>query len=62
LTFNISPGLTTEDKNSDLNFALHLESAYEFEINDFHIGPAFEIAYDPEDIHISLGLHVGYGF
>jgi len=26
------------------------------------IGPSSEFAYDPEDIHLSLGLHIGYGF
>jgi hypothetical protein len=61
LTLNVSPGLTFED-GSKANFALHLETSYEFEVKDFHIGPAFEVAYDPEDYHISLGLHIGYGF
>jgi hypothetical protein len=55
LSFNVSPGLTFEDGNNTARFALHLESSYEFEINDFHIGPAFEIAYDPEDYHVSIG-------
>ena len=62
LSFNVSPGLTIEDNNPKPNFALHLETSYEFEIKNFHIGPVLEFAYDPEDIHISLGLHVGYGF
>ncbi|MDQ3141410.1 MAG: hypothetical protein M3Q56_04090 [Bacteroidota bacterium] len=58
----VSPGLTFEDKNSNPNFALHLETSYEFEIKNFHIGPVFEFAYDPEDYHLSLGLHIGLGF
>ncbi len=62
LSFNMSPGLTFEGKNSEVNFALHLETSYEFEIEDFHIGPVLEFAYDPEDIHLSLGIHIGYGF
>jgi hypothetical protein len=62
LSFNVSPGLTFEDGNKTANFALHLEASYEFEIKNIHIGPAFEFAYDPEDYHISLGLHIGYGF
>ena len=62
LSFNLSPGFTFEDNSSKANFALHLESTYEFEINDFHVGPTFEFAYDAEDLHISLGLHIGYGF
>ncbi len=59
----ISPGITFEDNDgSEANFALHIESTYEFEINNFHIGPVLEFAYDSEDYHISLGLHLGYGF
>lgn len=59
----LSPGITFEDsENSNVNFALHFETSYEFEINAFHIGPVFEFAIDPEDIHLSLGLHIGYGF
>ncbi|MBL4623661.1 MAG: hypothetical protein JKY42_00720 [Flavobacteriales bacterium] len=61
LSINLSPGITFED-NSKVNFALHFETSYEFEIRNFHIGPALEFAYDPEDYHISLGLHIGYGF
>ncbi len=62
-TVNVSPGIIFEDKNfSSLSFALHLETTYEFEIKNFHVGPAFEFAYDPEDFHISLGLHCGFGF
>lgn len=62
LSFNVSPGLTFEDENKTARFALHLETAYEWEIKNFHIGPVFEFASDPEDFHISLGLHLGYGF
>lgn len=62
LSFNASPGATFEGGSSAANFALHLETSYEVEINNFHIGPVLEFAYDPEDIHISLGLHFGYGF
>lgn len=61
LSFNLSPGITFE-ADSELNFALHVETAYEWELGNFHVGPVFEIAYDPEDYHISLGLHIGYGF
>jgi len=62
LSFSFSPGLTVEDNNSTANFALHFETCYEFEIKELHIGPAFEFAYDIEDYHISLGIHIGYGF
>ncbi len=62
LTFAVSPGLTYEKEEKEGRFAFHAEAVYEFELGDFHVGPLFEVAYDPEDIHISLGLHIGYGF
>ena len=63
LSFSLSPGITFEDEeSSNIHFALHLETAYEFEINNFHLGPVLGFAYDPEDYHISLGIHIGYGF
>ena len=61
-SINIAPGITSEGDESVTNFALHIESTYEFEVGNFHIGPVLEWAYDPEDVHISLGLHIGYGF
>ena len=62
LTFVVSPGLMTEVGEAEVRFTFHFETSYEFEIGNFHIGPVAEIAYDPEDIHVSLGLHVGFGF
>jgi hypothetical protein len=62
LSLALSPGITFEVNNSTPFFSLHTEVSYEFEIGKFHIGPAFEFAYDPNDYHISLGLHVGLGF
>ena len=63
LAFMVSPGVTAEDGELDTpGFALHAETSYEFEIGNLHVGPLLEVAYDPEDIHISLGLHLGIGF
>lgn len=62
LNLNVAPGLAFEDGNSTTNLALHLEASYEYKIKDFHIGPVLEFAYDLEDIHISLGIHLGFGF
>lgn len=63
LSFNLSPGISFEGSEySDMSFALHIETSYEWEINDFHVGPVFEFAHDSEDNHISLGIHIGYGF
>lgn len=63
-SLNVSPGVTMEKglAQTELLFALHVETSYEWEIGHFHLGPVFEVAYDPEDYHISLGLHLGYGF
>lgn len=61
LSINFSPGITFEGDSEKL-FAAHFEATYEFELGNIHLGPVFEIAYDPEDIHLSLGLHIGYGF
>ena len=51
-----------DEEPSVLLFALHLEASYEWEIGDVHLGPVVEYAYDEEDAHISLGLHIGIGF
>jgi len=61
MSINLSPGVSFENKRN-MNFALHIESAYEFSIQNFHFGPVIEFAYDSEDQHISLGLHIGFGF
>ena len=63
LAINIAPGIvfSGSDFNS-IKFATHLETSYEFNLSHFHIGPVFELAIDAEDLHLSLGLHLGYGF
>ena len=63
LTLSLSPGIKFEgDGFYEQKFALHFETAYEFELNHFHLGPALEIATDMEDYHISAGLHFGFEF
>ena len=63
LHINIAPGLAFEDSEpSDFKFAFHAEASYDFELGFLHVGPLLEFAYDPEEYHISLGLHIGYGF
>lgn len=60
---SVTPGVTYEGKNFDeKEFAVHFETAYEFELSNVHLGPALEFAYHSEDFHISLGLHLGFGF
>jgi len=61
-SLSVTPGITYEGKDFDeKQFALHFETAYEFEISHFHLGPAFEFAYHSEDFHLSLGVHIGFG-
>jgi len=62
LTLNLSPGLSFEGEHPDeKDFALHFETVYEFEFGSFHMGPVLELAYHPEDWHLSIGIHIGLG-
>jgi len=62
LSLDISPGLAFEGGHGDeMEFALHFETAYEFEFGAFHLGPLIEVAYHPEDWHFSTGIHIGFG-
>ncbi len=63
LTFVASSGVTHEKAEPGIwRYAQHIEATYEFEIGHFHIGPLIESAFDREDIHFSVGLHIGIGF
>ena len=57
----IAPGVAFT-KEGEVHFTTHLESSYDFDFHGFHLGPAFEIAVDREDLHLSLGLHIGIGW
>ena len=58
-TLALSPGVTREHDEPDLLPTVHAEAAYEWDVWKVHMGPNAEIAWDPEDIHLSLGLHIG---
>jgi hypothetical protein len=51
-----------EDETSETQFAQHIETAYEFDIGLFHIGPMFEAGISKEDIHYMTGVHFGIDF
>lgn len=62
LSFSLSPGINLDNRLENPSFALHGEVAYEFVLGNIHIGPVLDLAKDHEDVHLSLGLHLGYGF
>lgn len=59
LSITVAPGLVFTPTTAD--FSIHFETAYGFEFNKIHIGPTFEFAYAKDDIHLMLGLHIGFG-
>lgn len=59
----LSPGITFEDHwDRQVELSIHIETGYEFEIKHLHFGPVLGFAYIPGDYHLSMGLHLGYGF
>ena len=62
-SITMSPALSFEGNHTDeYNFALHVETGYEIEIHNFHLGPVIGFAYEPEDTHLSAGIHIAFGF
>ena len=63
LSFSLAPGLVLENsKFDDVKFALHFELFYEFEFENFHVGPMAGYSLSKEDNHIGAGIHLGYIF
>ena len=63
LYISLSPGIAFKDNGaSKLKPGIHFETSYEFEIGFFHAGPVAEFAASSGDYHLSLGLHIGFGF
>lgn len=63
LHISLTPGVSFNDnESSDLKFAFHAETSYDFNLGNLHLGPMLEVAFAPDDYHISLGLHIGFGF
>ena len=59
----IAPGFTFRDEDpAAVDPSVHVETAYEFIIGEFHAGPSLELAVDPDDVHLTAGVHLGLGF
>jgi len=63
LSFNIAPGVVWLDsEENSLKPAMHIEGIYEWQLGHFHLGPLLGIAFNTEDFHASVGLHLAFGF
>ena len=64
LTIAYAPGILFTEHNgeTETKFTQHFELYYEFELEDFHLGPQFDIGYEDGEIHYMLGLHFGIDF
>ena len=58
LSITAAPGLVFTENESA--FSVHFETNYAFELEKIHIGPTVEVAVAKEDIHLMLGLHLGF--
>ena len=59
---SLTPGIAFAGNNaSEKHLALHLETSYDYQIANLHLGPMIEFAIDSEDFHVSLGIHIGLG-
>jgi len=63
LSFNLSPGISwLQTKSNSLKPVMHIEGLYEWQFNHFHVGPLLGMAFNPDDFHVSVGLHLAFGF
>ena len=58
------PGLlfVEHENDSEMQFAQHLEVCYEFEYEQFHLGPQIAIGIEEDGYHYSCGIHLGIDF
>ncbi len=62
LHFAFTPGIAVESSNwTGKKFAIHFETAYDFQVGDIHLGPTVELGYNFEHVHLSFGVHIGFG-
>lgn len=60
----LAPGVQFVNHQDEWESSLnaHFELIYELELGKYHIGPAVGYSVSKEDMHASVGLHVGYSF
>lgn len=62
-SLSLSPGIAFESMGDEpVTFALHAEALYEWEVGKIHLGPVIGIGYEIKDVHVSAGIHLGFGF
>jgi len=52
----------SEEQESQIQLAQHVEFAYEIPIGQYHIGPQIDIGIEDEGLHIMYGVHFGIEF
>ena len=63
LTLFLAPGIMfIEKEDSEKRFAIHFGIEYEFELEKIFLAPEFEVAIAGDDIHLMLGIHIGFGW
>lgn len=60
----VAPGIMFIDEEEGLvrRFAVHLGAEYEFELDKIFLAPEIGLALAEDDIHLMLGIHIGFGF
>ncbi len=63
LTLSVAPGVMfIEGNGSESRAAVHFGAEYEFEVGRIFLAPATEVGFAGDDVHLMLGLHIGFGF
>jgi hypothetical protein len=63
LSVNFAPGVSwLSTKSNSIKPSMHIEGLYEWQLGNFHLGPLVGVAFNSEDFHVSLGLHLAIGF
>ncbi|MGW8315694.1 MAG: hypothetical protein ACWGNV_08850 [Bacteroidales bacterium] len=62
--FSIGPGVVFPGEEvGNFRFKLHTELAFAFEVGEhLHLGPSLEAGIVKDDLHLSVGIHIGYIF